>query len=377
MGFPCSSKFDSWVAHLCPGFTTSDVVAALRSQSDPDLALDLFRWISQQRGYCPDPLAYLAIIDIIASDKRFSVAESLRASLATLLIKLSERLDVGIQIKALSWHLIKFQVPFMDKDADLSVKIKEGFGPSGLGIISVSDGITIYEYVVAMRAMSEAPAGSIDDDNQNVIYSPSGSATTGFSGGSSLGLQYKGAWCTPPRVFVDHQRGYCLDPIAYLAIIDIIASGKRFSAAESLKASLATLLIKLSERLDVGIQIKALSWHLIKFQVPFMDKDADLSVKIKEGFGPSGLGIISVSDVICSAISLLACGITIYEYVVAMRAMSEAPAGSIDDDNQNVIYSPSGSATTGFSGGSSLGLQYKGAWCTPPRVFVDHQLRTL
>lgn len=57
-----------------------------------------------------------------------------------------------------------------------------------------------------------------------------------------------------------------------------------------------------------------------------------------------------------------------------MRAMSEAPAGSIDDDNQNVIYSPSGSATTGFSGGSSLGLQYKGAWCTPPRVFVDHQV---
>lgn len=67
-------------------------------------------------------------------------------------------------------------------------------------------------------------------------------------------------------------------------------------------------------------------------------------------------------------------GITTYEYVVAMRAMSEAPAGSIDDDNQNVIYSPSGSATTGFSGGSSLGLQYKGAWCTPPRVFVDHQV---
>ncbi|XXG77049.1 hypothetical protein AAC387_Pa08g1285 [Persea americana] len=57
----------------------------------------------------------------------------------------------------------------------------------------IRKGITTYEYVVAMRAMSEAPAGSIDDDNQNVIYSPSGSATTGFSGGSSLGLQYKGS----------------------------------------------------------------------------------------------------------------------------------------------------------------------------------------
>lgn len=68
-------------------------------------------------------------------------------------------------------------------------------------------------------------------------------------------------------------------------------------------------------------------------------------------------------------------GITTYEYVVAMRAMSEAPAGaSIDEEMPNMLYSPSGSATTGFSGGSSLGLPYKGAWCTPPRVFVDYQV---
>ena len=62
---------------------------------------------------------------------------------------------------------------------------------------------------------------------------------------------------------------------------------------------------------------------------------------------------------------------------MAMRAMSEAPAGavSIDEEFANAIYSPSaGSATTGLSGGSSLGLQYKGAWCTPPRVFVDYQV---
>lgn len=68
-------------------------------------------------------------------------------------------------------------------------------------------------------------------------------------------------------------------------------------------------------------------------------------------------------------------GITTYEYVVAMRAMSEAPPASVDDDNQNVLYSPTGSATTGLSGASSLGLQYKGAWCTPPRVFVDYQVQ--
>jgi palmitoyltransferase len=71
-------------------------------------------------------------------------------------------------------------------------------------------------------------------------------------------------------------------------------------------------------------------------------------------------------------------GITTYEYVVAMRAMSEAPAGaSVDEDLQNALYSPTNSATTGLSGGSSLGLQYKGAWCTPPRVFVDYQVLSL
>ncbi|KAL2906864.1 putative protein S-acyltransferase 19 [Bienertia sinuspersici] len=71
-----------------------------------------------------------------------------------------------------------------------------------------SEGLTTYEYVVAMRAMSEAAPGAASDneDLPNELYSPSGSATTGFSGGSSLGLQYKGAWsCTPPRVFVDYQ----------------------------------------------------------------------------------------------------------------------------------------------------------------------------
>ncbi|KAG2239193.1 hypothetical protein Bca4012_023954 [Brassica carinata] len=73
-------------------------------------------------------------------------------------------------------------------------------------MLLIKKGITTYEYVVAMRAMSEVPpGGSVDEEMPNVLYSPSGSATTGFSGGSSLGLSYKGAWCTPPRVFVDYQ----------------------------------------------------------------------------------------------------------------------------------------------------------------------------
>jgi len=72
-------------------------------------------------------------------------------------------------------------------------------------IILIKKGITTYEYVVAMRSQSEPPGISADGDAQSIPSSPSGSTATGLSGGSSLGLQYKGAWCTPPRIFVEHQ----------------------------------------------------------------------------------------------------------------------------------------------------------------------------
>jgi hypothetical protein len=68
---------------------------------------------------------------------------------------------------------------------------------------------------------------------------------------------------------------------------------------------------------------------------------------------------------------------TTYEYVVAMRAMSEAGARTADAEeqfNNFIVNSPTNSATTGISVSSSLGLPYKGVWCTPPRVFVDQQV---
>ncbi|KAL3830533.1 hypothetical protein ACJIZ3_019335 [Penstemon smallii] len=75
-------------------------------------------------------------------------------------------------------------------------------------IILIRKGITTYEYVVAMRTQSEAPGPSVDGgDQQSLPSSPTSSAVTAISGRSSVGkgLQYKGAWCTPPRIFMDHQ----------------------------------------------------------------------------------------------------------------------------------------------------------------------------
>ncbi|KAH1158362.1 hypothetical protein AAZX31_11G094300 [Glycine max] len=98
---------------------------------------------------------------------------------------------------------VRFFVNKRGMESEIIDRLGNGFSRPPFAAVV---GITTYEYVVAMRAMSEAPAGaSVDEDLPNILYSPTGSATTGLSGGSSLGLQYKGAWCTPPRVFVDYQ----------------------------------------------------------------------------------------------------------------------------------------------------------------------------
>ncbi|KAL7102472.1 hypothetical protein ACP275_08G123000 [Erythranthe tilingii] len=144
---------------------------------------------------------------------------------------------------------------------------------------------------------------------------------------------------------------------------------------------MGTSLLWLVVEAGVGIGV------LVRCFVNKSHMEAEIVDRLGNGFSRAPFATVVV---ICTAVSILACvplgelfffhmilirkGITTYEYVVAMRAMSEAPAGaSVDEELPNILYSPSGSATTGFSGGSSLGLQYKGAWCTPPRVFVDYQ----
>ncbi|XP_057544511.1 probable protein S-acyltransferase 19 isoform X2 [Amaranthus tricolor] len=109
-------------------------------------------------------------------------------------------------------------------------------------MILMKQGFTTYEYVMAMRAMREAEPGAEYDNDEipNEIYSPSGSATTGFSGGSSLGLQYKGAWsCTPPRVFVDYQEEVIphLEPGMVPSTTDPDAAGRLKAPRKPVKRS--------------------------------------------------------------------------------------------------------------------------------------------
>ncbi|PIN14016.1 hypothetical protein CDL12_13363 [Handroanthus impetiginosus] len=74
---PLEKQFETWLQALKPGFNPSDVDEALRSQSDPDLALDIFRWTAQQRHYKHNHITYLTMIEIAVSGKRYRVAETL------------------------------------------------------------------------------------------------------------------------------------------------------------------------------------------------------------------------------------------------------------------------------------------------------------
>ncbi|EPS61525.1 hypothetical protein M569_13273, partial [Genlisea aurea] len=74
---PSEKQFEKWIEILKPGFSPFEVEEALRSQQDPDLALDIFRWTAQQRHYRHNSLTYFAIIEIAVSGKRYRAAENL------------------------------------------------------------------------------------------------------------------------------------------------------------------------------------------------------------------------------------------------------------------------------------------------------------
>ncbi|KAG8057766.1 hypothetical protein GUJ93_ZPchr0002g23331 [Zizania palustris] len=141
----------------------------------------------------------------------------------------------------------------------------------------------------------------------------------------------------------------------------------------------------------ISLMAISLFWLAIEFGVGiavivvcYADKNALRNIQDKLGNGLTRAPFTVIVSIF-TLLSLVACiplgelfffhmilirkGISTYDYVVAMRAMSEVPAE--DEEGENIIYSPSNSATTGFSVGSSLGIHHKGAWCTPPRIFID------
>ncbi|KAK3131793.1 hypothetical protein QOZ80_6AG0511570 [Eleusine coracana subsp. coracana] len=74
---PPEDQFAAWVKRLRPGFTTSDLAAAISAETDPDLALALFRWAALRPGFRHAPDSYLAALTAASSGRRPAAAEAL------------------------------------------------------------------------------------------------------------------------------------------------------------------------------------------------------------------------------------------------------------------------------------------------------------
>ncbi|ERN06512.1 probable protein S-acyltransferase 22 [Amborella trichopoda] len=68
-------------------------------------------------------------------------------------------------------------------------------------VLLIKKGISTYDYIVALREQEQQCV----EPGQSPQMSPAASSLTGMSSASSFGNFHSGAWCTPPRLFVEDQ----------------------------------------------------------------------------------------------------------------------------------------------------------------------------
>lgn len=67
----------------------------------------------------------------------------------------------------------------------------------------IQKGISTFDYIIAMRERDQHITG---DSFPSPYASPASSVATAMSGASSTGALHHAAWCTPPRLLVDHEQ---------------------------------------------------------------------------------------------------------------------------------------------------------------------------
>lgn len=68
--------------------------------------------------------------------------------------------------------------------------------------IHFKQGITTYDYIIALREQEQEQqgVGGQQSPQMSVV-----SSLTGLSSASSFSTLHRGAWCTPPRLFLEDQ----------------------------------------------------------------------------------------------------------------------------------------------------------------------------
>lgn len=93
-------------------------------------------------------------------------------------------------------------------------------------VLLIKKGISTYDYIIALREQEQQAVGG----QQSPQMSPA-SSLTGLSSASSFNTFHRGAWCTPPRLFLEDQ----FDVVPPDAGMSVNSSGKRMAVDEAIK----------------------------------------------------------------------------------------------------------------------------------------------
>ncbi|MCH88166.1 putative protein S-acyltransferase 22-like, partial [Trifolium medium] len=78
--------------------------------------------------------------------------------------------------------------------------IKKDGSAKYYGYCGVPQGISTYDYIIALREQDQQGVGGQQSPQMSPV-----SSITGLSSASSFSTFHRGQWCTPPRMFVDDQ----------------------------------------------------------------------------------------------------------------------------------------------------------------------------
>ncbi|KAE8664630.1 putative protein S-acyltransferase 22 [Hibiscus syriacus] len=160
-------------------------------------------------------------------------------------------------------------------------------------ILLIKKGISTYDYIIALREQEQEQQGV--GGQQSPQMSPA-SSLTGLSSASSFSTFHRGAWCTPPRLFLEDQFDVVPPDTG-----SVSSYGKKMVGEEPIKKKNAAA-VKISPwtlaRLNAEDVSKAAAEARKKSKIlqPVARREAPFGIEADSSFGSSGRQMFSRPD---------------------------------------------------------------------------------
>ncbi|XP_057495017.1 probable protein S-acyltransferase 22 isoform X2 [Actinidia eriantha] len=158
-------------------------------------------------------------------------------------------------------------------------------------ILLIKKGISTYDYIIALREQEQQGIGG-----QQSPQLSHASSLTGLSSGSSFNTFHRGAWCTPPRLFLEDQFDVVPPDSASVSSL-----GKKMAGEEPIKRK-NPAAVKISPwtlaRLNAEEVAKAAAEARKKSKIlqPVVRREASFGQEANSSFGSSGRRMVPKPD---------------------------------------------------------------------------------